>query len=304
MAANDDAQILQVPLKLNAVLRQMQEQVFKLNGRTGDAAIRSGLGVTGGVTSGGSLTGSALTLGTAGLTPSNPSFAPTVESALAPVALDYAPLLGARADALAVSPFTWHLSDHFLGGEPSTSGNVGSLGWTFTGALAYLGSEASHPGFVNIADTGALYLQNFAVQGDVSYFAAVLRLNEARRINFKAGLINPGAPGTTGAGAYFYIDSSSNPVWSTATVSSSGTSLNSSTVSVVNGDWVLLEIVLTTTTADFYLDRERMFRHTGVSVEPANNVYFGFEQSLVVSPPDVDYDRFVAAGRGTDKIWS
>ncbi len=332
MPVTDDAQILQVPLKaqgansddwasvrandltqLNAVLRQMQEQFFKLNGRTGDAAIRSGLSVAGGVSSGGVLSGTSLALGTTSLTPSNPSFAPTVESALTPVALDYAPLLGARADALAANPFTWCISDHFLGGGFTGLGDVGELGWSLSGNGTAVGlpGEANHPGLLqlntNVNPITGLYLAQQLAQGDLSYMAWVVRPIDTFRTAFSVGFRDLTTPLKGSLGAYFsyaFAGGGAPRIWQTITRSAAGSLVNTSTAEVVDMEWSLLEIVLTGGAVDFFLNRERLFRHTGVSVDPTSIAYITCVQEMLPNDTIVDLDRCVVAGRGTDKIWS
>lgn len=323
MPISDDAQILQVPLKaqgaksddwssvrvndltqLNAVLRQIQEQVNKLTGRTGDSAIRSGLSVAGAVNAGGTVSGSDLTLGGGTITPSDPSFAPLVEATLTPRALDYAPMLGAKANLLTASPFTWTLSEHFIGGV-AVSGSVGELGWSTVGVVTVGSSEANHPGIVNLNNTASLTLVAQPVaQSDLSYIGMVVRPNANFRTSVRLGFITVGAGTDTGNGAYFYYDSAT-PTWETVTRSAAGFTRNDSGLTVVNAEWVLLEIVLTATAVDFYFNRTRMFRHQDASVAPTVTVgNLGFEQENTASIPDVDYDRFIVAGRGTNKIWT
>ncbi len=330
MPVTDDAQILQVPLKaqgaksddwasvrandltqLNAVLRQMQEQVFKLTGRTGDAAIRSGLSVAGGVSSGGALSGASLALGVTGITPSNPSFAPTVESALAPVALDYAPVLGARADLLSASPFTWTLSEHFLGGGTAGVGDVGELGWSTTGGgvVTASGGETSHPGIIQVNTNGnpftALYLPGSLAQSDLTYMGWIVRVPDTFRTATSLGFRDISTPAKGSLGAYFaYSFTAGTGMWETITRSAAGSLANTTAISATGANWLLLEIVFSADAVDFYANRERVFRHTGASVDPATVQFITCVQEQSPNDTLVDLDRCVVTGRGTDKIWS
>lgn len=332
MPLPDDAQILQVPLKaqgakaddwssvrandltqLNSVLRQLQEQIHKLSGRTGDSAIRSALDVAGNVSSGGNLSalGGGLLLGATTITQANPSFAPTVEAALTPRALNYAPLLGAKADLLSASPFTWTLSEHFLGGGVAGTGDIGELGWTATGAptVGLPTAEANHPGVVSLDTNGsaltALYLQAPLTQSDLSYLAFTVQNTVAFRTQMSVGFrdFTTGAKGSSGA--YFsYSFSGGSGMWQTTTRSSAGVLTNTSGIVVADAEWVLLEIVFGEDFVDFFADRTRLFRHTGVSVDPANRAYICSMQEQGPSDTTVLHDRVVASGRGIDKIWT
>lgn len=329
MAANDDAQILQIPLRaegvksddwakvrasdltaLNDVLREMQERYFKLAGRTGDAAIHSGLSVSGGITSGGGLSGTNLTLGADSLTPSDPSFAPLVETALTPQALDYAPVLGATADLRTASPFTWTLSEHFLGGGQVGTGDIGELGWSLAGTagVGVLASVPSHPGVVSIDTAGsaltALYLQAPLQQGDLRYLAWVVQLPTAFRRQMSVGFRDVLTSGTGSVGAYFAYGFGTSPNWQTVTSSAAGSSINTTSVVVTDGAWVLLEIVFGEDFVDFFLNRTRLFRHTGVSVDLTTEAFIASVQEQGPNDTTVYHDRCVVSGRGRNLIWT
>jgi hypothetical protein len=324
MASGDDAQILQIPLTsagvksgdwektrtsdlttLNEHLRTIQERLNKITGRVGEAAIRSDLTVAGGVVSGGTLAGTALTLGASGLVPSNPSYAPLVESALAPTALDYSPLLGAKSDLLAASPFTWTLSEHFIGGSGSTAEQIGELGWSAVGVVVGGLSEANHPGVVQIQDTGALYLLQPVTQSDLSYYAAVVRLVSTSRSGGAFGFFDPFTPAKGGSGAYFYYDTNGIGItWQTVTRSSAGITQTDTSFSFTDADWFLLEIVFSEGLVDFYLNRQRVSRHQDATVDPDTLAWLGGGVENMGNAPIVDFDRVVVSGRGVDKIWT
>jgi hypothetical protein len=330
----DDAQILQVPLKaqgaaaddwaavrandltqLNSVLRQMQEQFFKLNGRTGDAAIRSSLSVDGDVVSTGALAGASAVLGTVGLVPTDLSLAPDVEEALAPEDLMTSNEVGAVLPAGAASPFTAFVVDEFFG--PPSATMVGDLSWTIVNGTVNALSETGHPGAVShgtgVGPLVARITLNPLIAFDIGYLAAVVKAGpDIADVNYAFGVTsgNPNAGVEVVNGIYWSYVPGTSPNWRTLTRSGGVSTVNTTTVPVVASSWYLLEIVCditsTAQTVDFYINRTRAFRHT-TNVLTSNSVTpILIVQDTIGADKTLSIDKYIFGARAplTVKRWS
>lgn len=324
MAANDDAQILQVPLRaegvksedwskvrasdltiLNDVLREMQERHFKLSGRTGVAAVRSDLTVAGEVRAEGVVAGSSAILGNVPLTPTDVSLAPTVDPALAPQALVGTTTLDSNFDLLgAASPFTAGVKDEFLG-TGSTAGAVGDLGWNLTAGVISSTGAVGHPGVDTLVSNagpavGRIQLR-LVCPDDIGYLAGVVSptsdlTNAAYAFGLSIGNVASGVDNFQGV--YWCFSPAKGVNWATVTRDASGITTNSTTVPVVLDNWYLLEIVLSEGTVDFYINRTRAFRHTtNVPTGSANAMPVFLSQTTDANAKLLNIDTFVMCGR-------
>jgi hypothetical protein len=325
MPISDDAQILQVPLKaqgakaddwsavrindltqLNSILRQMQEQVNKLNGRTGDSAIRSGLSVAGGVSASGTLVGGGAILGGVDLTPRNVSQAPTVESALAPVDLYTTNGVGAAVPSGAASPFTIVVKDEFFG--TTSAPLTGDLGWAITNGTMTPLVEEGHLGAVNYA-TGAgpvvaRITLNPLLSNDVGYLAAVVRGGTAvDGINYAFGFTtsNPNGGVEVAQGVYWSYLPATSLNWRTITRTAGVTTANTTDVPVLAENWYLLEIVCAISAesqvVDFYINRTRAARHTTDIPVAATSTPIFICQEIAGANRSLGIDTFILAGK-------
>lgn len=284
MAAGDLSQVLELPLtpdgkldltNLNTILRQMQERVFALEGRTQPSQIRDDLEVLGDISATGGLiaAGGDVSIGPVPLEAIDPSLSPLTDASLAPQALGWTDRV-ASADLLSpFSPFTFSIKDEFAG-QGSTTGIIGEQGWALSGGTVSVGvANQAHPGFVNLSSAGPavarITLQGF-FPADLGYAAALLSTDTSTvadtniAFGFSAG--NPAAGVEVVQGAYFSYVEATSPNWRTYTRDGAGVTTNTTDVPVVANSWYLLELVLDITassqTVDFYINRTRAFRHT------------------------------------------
>lgn len=313
MAPGDLIHNLELPLTpdgqldlavFNKQFMQVQERINALEGRSQPSQIRDDLSVLGAVTATGGLAGATLALERNSLRPSDPSYAPTVETALTPQALLLSSPLDTGVDLSApVSPFTVNVKDEFLGGENSFVAEPGDLGWQFSGPAGFAATaSAGHPGVCIVQDGGgvnAIYL-NVVFAEDVRYLAAVVSLSASREFSF--GLSeNVTAPTGTAAGMYFAVVNPPFTNWRTMTFDGVMTQAFTSDYPATANEWVLLEILIdpAAPTVDFYLNRQRCARHT---------------QGLLLSTPlspffsgtalNYSVDRFLLTGTPSVKIWT
>jgi len=279
MAAGDLAEILKLPLTpdgkidvtaLNTLLREMQERLFALEGRTQSSQIRDDLEVLGDVTATG-LTTSSLAMPPAGsmaiteVSVDGPLLSDTL--GVLPYALPFLDNIGVERDLFFPSPFAVLVREEFLG-RGTTTGVIGELGWGLTtGTVGTVNGLSGHMGVIQLdsgVGTVAPIFLSTTMPPDVRYLACVAGLNAGTGggSTVRFGLLR--TTSTAGAGSrgmYFYF-SDVNGTWHTVTRDSVSITETNTTVAATAGEFQLLEIVLTTTTVDFYINRRRTNRHT------------------------------------------
>lgn len=321
MAQGDLSQILELPLTtdgkvdvtaLNTILRQMQERVFALEGRTQPSQIRDDLDVLGTVTA-------------EGLAAPSLAFDPQTVIALEDVAVDgtlaedilgvpaqalaLSDLFGVRRDLFFPSPFSTLVREEFIG-RGTTTGIIGELGWgLLVGTVATASASAGHAGVVQLdsgagAAVGQLFLAS-ATPNTVQYLAGIMRFNAGTGAGSDArfGLLRTPATAGNGARGMYFHASAATGFWTTVTRDVTSITANTTAFPIVAGEWVLLEIVLTTTTVDFYINRRRTFRHT-TNIETAVCSPTFAAEATGAPAAVLDLDAFVLVGAlGTTPKW-
>lgn len=261
--------------RLNREVRRIFARLNSIEGRTESAQVRDDLEVLGDVTTQG-IVSTGVDVGAGALVAAAAGTDPDIPA-------DLAPMLTSRPDSLGFSlpleagssPFYTTAYDAFLG-TGTGSGAIGNLGWTFStaggGSLSLNEGNPGHPGVYGIS-TGAVMNSPASIvlqeidPADVKYLAAVVGTGTFARQYARFGLISTPALGSADSDQGIYFSgfapgAAGTGVWRTVTQSASGSTTSTSTVSILSNSWYLLEIVLAADTADFYVNRQRLFRHT------------------------------------------
>jgi len=181
------------------------------------------------------------------------------------------------------------LEDEFCGGVNS-NGNFGNLGWSTS--LGTFGSgtlAAGHPcvgqfsSGATINNIGRMWLgyntQATGVLSDVEYVGYLVKPSSAltgASESFRLGLLANMTTSNEGAdGVYFSYLPGSSANWRSITKSGGSTTANSSTVAVVNGTWVLLEIVRSGSDFAFYINGTLFQTHTTNIPAGSTTIYDG-----------------------------
>ena len=322
MAQGDLVQILELPLTtdgkvdvtaLNTILRQMQERVFALEGRTQPSQIRDDLEVLGNITATGELTAPIQTFDEhTSVFMEDVAVDGTLAEDIMGIpaqSISLTDFFGVKRDLFFPSPFSMLVREEFIG-RGTTTGIVGELGWgLLVGTVAGANGTAGHVGVAQL-DSGAgpavgqLFLAN-TTPASVQYLAGVMRFNAGTGAGSDArfGLLRTTATAGNGArGMYFHAPAATG-FWTTVTRDSSGITTNTTSFPIVAGEYVLLEIVMTTTTIDFYINRRRTFRHI-TNIETAGCLPAFIAEATGAPAAVLDLDSFAMVGSlGLDPKW-
>lgn len=273
MAFGDDAQIPQLGTHngqptlqaLNENLKRVWEELRVLQGITGESEIRSSLTVRGGVVAEGGLNTPSITTSAGTITPSIISAdgsLPTTFLGVPQYGLVLTDAIGVRRDLAYPGILSGMVRDEFLG-TGTSSGLIGDLGWALTGSLSAV-AETGHPGVVELATGGGPASATLALNpifgNTFSYLGCLLKPSSTSNCRFSFG-VQRVVGGIGGRGTYFQYDSAASANWQTFTSDGTSSTTYTTNIPMVAGNWFLLEIVATTTSADFYINRVKTTRH-------------------------------------------
>lgn len=307
MAAGDIVQTPQIVGELstprvNQELRKIWQRLNAQEGRTDSSQVRDDMEVLGEV-SAGSLVATSADLGSGALAGESAGIDPTIPA-------DLKPFLTARSDGLGFqipleiggSLFHFSAYDSFIS-TGTAAGATGVLGWMVGGAgtIAPNTADMGHPGIL-LLDTGPTTTpERISLTSlfptDIVYLGGVIRVERIVNSDVRLGLMlgNLAGTGEVRQGMYFSFLSGSSPNWRTVTRDASGITVNTSTVPVGLNEWVVLEMVLAPTTIDFFINRQRVFRHTTNILASAAAPAFVVESTDAVAS-SASIDTFLMLG--------
>jgi hypothetical protein len=296
--------------KVNLELRRIWQQINYLAGRNAAPEVRDSLTVSGTVTAT-TLVADAITVGGHDLTVVERGFDSTAQ-----IPADSMNVSGSlvTTDLLhETSPFTWAIKDEFLGNY--NTGIAGDNTWVAAnGSISYPTPVANHPGVVQLDNPGGGVVTEMHLSGvwntDVNYFAAVINPGGGGGSLIRIGLLKtPSSPALGSEGMYFIRDITTSSNWMTFTQNAVTVTQNISTIPATASSWYLLEIVVNipttgTSTVDFYINRDRVFRHSGASITNGDVVFPTIVVETIGGARSCQVDTVIASGVVRNKIWS
>lgn len=301
--------------KLNTELRKLWTQINALLGRNSQPEILDDLTVRGALTAG-SIDADSARIGEKSVSPTTISLDPATSLPETPLIVSNG--VGARSDIMGpIDPFIVSVKDDFFS-LTSTSGSVGELGWTIVAgsATGTVATTIGHPGIVVQSSgagpaVGAIRIGGFSVL-DLGYMSWVVSPQSVTASAFSFGLTIGNPLGGVGVnqGIFHIFRSGTSPNWETQTRDALGVTTITSTIPVVAGNWYLLEQIYTVGTSsqtiDFYINRQRVSRHTTNIPTGSNTPIVSVAQTTDGTPKDVFLDQFIASGRVplSTKRWS